>query len=148
MSRAFLLDTSVLSLLAPGRPALDAQLSGWLNRNGHRLYISTITIAKIEQGICKLRRNGGEARAGLLSQWLEALIESGAERIVPFDIEAARFAGNLSDHALAAGRHPGFADVAIAAVAGVHDLTILTLNARHFEPLGIAHFDPQIGPLP
>lgn len=84
MSKAYLLDTSVLSLLAPGRPALHDQLSGWLNRNGHRLYISTITIAEIEQGICKLRRNGGDARAALLSQWLEALIGpvcSGAVRI-------------------------------------------------------------------
>jgi predicted nucleic acid-binding protein len=147
LSKGYLLDTSVLSLLAPGRP-LEGPLSGWLSRNGHRLYMSTITIAEIEQGICKLRRHGADARAERLSGWLDALIESGAERILPLSIEAARLAGQLSDKAIAAGRYPGFADVAIAAIAGVHNILVLTLNGRHFAPLDINYLDPLAGPLP
>ena len=41
----------------------------------------------------------------------------------------------------AAGRAPGFADVAIAAAAS-RDLTILTRNLRHFAPLGVRAIDP------
>jgi toxin FitB len=36
---------------------------------------------------------------------------------LPFDLAAARIAGVLNDATLADGRHPGFADVAIAAIA-------------------------------
>ena len=67
-----------------------------------------------------------------------------ADRILPFDLGAARIAGMLmlSDAAQADGRHPGFADVAIAAIAKSRDLAILTLNLRHFDPLGVDARNP------
>ena len=65
-----------------------------------------------------------------------------ADRVLPFDLAAARIAGVLSDAALADGRHPGFADVAIAAIAKSRELVILTLNLRHFHPLGIDTLNP------
>jgi predicted nucleic acid-binding protein len=37
---------------------------------------------------------------------------------------------------------PGFADIAIAATARRHDLTILSHNARHFEPMDATVVDP------
>ncbi len=144
MSSGYLLDTSVLSLLAPGKPANDS-LAEWVRRHGDVLYFSAVTIAEIEQGVCKLRRAGGGERADRLGQWLETLIENGGERILPFDARTARIAGGLSDRALAVGRHPGFADVAIAATAVTHDLVLMTGNGKHFEPLGIAFSDPAEG---
>ena len=51
-------------------------------------------------------------------------------------------AGMLGDAARARGQYPGFADVAIAAIAKSNDLTVLTANLRHFELLGIAALDP------
>ena len=36
------------------------------------------------------------------------------ERVLPFDVAAARLAGKLTDKAHAAGHSPGFADIAIA----------------------------------
>lgn len=142
MSSGFLLDTSVLSLLAPGRPALDAGLAAWFNENSDGLYISAVTVAEVEQGICKLRRAGSGERADALARWLEALLDDGAERILSLDANVGRIAGGLSDRATAIGRHPGFADVAIAATAVAHDLTIVTRNGRHFAPLGVAFVDP------
>jgi len=59
----------------------------------------------------------------------------------------ARRAGALSDQAKAAGNHPGFADVLIAATATVHGLAVATLNARHFAPLGVDCVDPSAEPL-
>jgi predicted nucleic acid-binding protein len=57
-------------------------------------------------------------------------------------VPAARIAGALSDFARSKGQAPGFVDVAIAATAKCRGLTILTTNIRHFEPLGVAFFDP------
>lgn len=143
MSSGFLLDTSVLSLLASGRQPPDEALAGWLRDHSEVLYVSAVTVAEIEQGICKLRRAGGIERADLLMQWLDALLEDGSARILPLDAHVARVAGELSDKAVAIGRHPGFADVAIAATADAHDLVLLTRNGKHFEPLGVAFTNPS-----
>ncbi len=142
MSKGYLLDTSVLSMLAPGRTGLDPSLADWLRRHGDSLYLSAVTIAEIEQGIRKLRRGGATERAGNLTRWLDRVLATAADRVLPLDAEVGRDAGALSDHAMAAGRHPGFADVAIAATVRVHGLVLLTRNGRHFAPLGVAHLDP------
>lgn len=138
----YLVDTSILSALAPDKPALPEAFAAWLRRNSERLYLPCIAVAEIEQGICKLRRAGGTARARRLSAWLDGLIERYAERVLTLDAPASRLAGRISDEAIAAGRHPGFADVAIAALAQGADLTVLTRNARHFSPLGVPCSDP------
>lgn len=142
MRAGFLLDTSVVSLLAPGRPGLDAGLADWLRVHSDRLFLSAVTIAEIEQGIGKLRRAGGTDRAALLTGWLDALLRDGADRILPLDARSGRLAGALSDTAKATGRHPGFPDIAIAAIALANDLHLLTQNGRHFAPLGITFTDP------
>lgn len=67
-----------------------------------------------------------------------------AGRILPLGAQAARLAGQMSDAAMAQGRHPGFADVAIAALAQHAGLLLLTCNLRHFQPLGVACADPLI----
>lgn len=145
MSAGYLLDTSVVSLLAPGRPLSDETLVGWIRDHNDTLYVSAVTISEIEQGICKLRRAGGMERADALTRWLDALVDNGGDRILSFDARTGRIAGSLSDRAITAGRHPGFADVAIAATAIAHDLLLLTRNGKHFAPLGIAFNDPAKG---
>ena len=142
MSSGYLLDTSVLSLLAPGRSALKPELADWLRQKADALYLSAVTIAEIEQGICKLRRTGGTERADRLTEWLNELLITSSERILSLDGRVGREAGVLSDRALAIGRHPGFADIAIAATARAYGLILLTQNARHFAPLGVAIIDP------
>ena len=99
------------------------------------------------QGIGKLRRAGAIERADRLDRWLDGLLASYADRILPLDGKAARLAGEISDAAIAKGRHPGFADVAIAALAQHADLMLLTCNLKHFEPLGIACIDPLVEPM-
>ena len=146
MSAGYLLDTSVLSMLAPGRPALTPEVSRWMRDHADELYLSAVTVAEIEQGICKLRRTGGAERAERLTLWLDALLESAADRVLPLDGRVGRKAGALSDQALADGRHPGFADIAIAATAAAHDLILLTRNVRHFAPLRVAFRDPFEAP--
>lgn len=136
MSSGFLLDTSIVSLFAPGRPPLTPRLSSWFEHHQQELYLPAIAIAELEQGIAKLRRLGAVERAGRFSEWLDTWIATLADRVVSFDARVARIAGVISDRGLAVGRHPGFADVAIAATAAAHDLTVVTANGRHFTPLG------------
>jgi predicted nucleic acid-binding protein len=74
--------------------------------------------------------------------WFERILAVYADRVLSFDLAAARVAGTLGDAAQAAGRHPGFADVAIAAIAKARGLVVVTMNQRHFDPLGVEAFDP------
>jgi predicted nucleic acid-binding protein len=117
-------------------------IAAWFNERTDELFLSAITAAEIEAGISKLHRTGSLRRADELREWFENMLSFYADRVVPFDVGAARIACELSDAAQAGARHPGFADVAIAAIAKPNELVILTLNLRHFEPLGSETFNP------
>jgi len=119
-------------------------LATWLQAHHLALYLPAIAVAEMAQGISKLRRAGGTDRAERLDLWLDGLLALYAERILPLDAQAARLAGQLSDKAQAQGRHPGFADVAIAALAQHAGLRLLTCKLKHFEPLGVDCADPFV----
>lgn len=145
MFKGYLLDTSVISVLAPGRESLVAPpLAQWLQAHHQRLYLPAVAVAEMAQGIGKLRRAGGAERADRLDRWLDGLLATYADRILPLDAHAARLAGRISDAAMAQGCHPGFADVAIAALAQHNSLLLLTCNLKHFQPLGVACTDPLL----
>ena len=138
----YLVDTNVLSAGAPGRPERSTALIDWMDAHSDRLFLSAVTVMEIVDGIARLKRSGATTRAGSLEDWLQLVLHLYGDRVLPFGLSAARLAGELTDHARAAGHSPGFADIAIAATAGCHDLTILTRNLRHFEPLGVPAIDP------
>lgn len=127
---------------APGRREVTAGLADWLDAHSDGLFLSTVTVAEISDGITKLRRSGGLVRADRLDHWLDVVLHLYGDRVIPFDIPAAHLAGLLMDQARAKGQAPGYADLAIAATAGVHDLIVLTRNVRHFAPLGIPAINP------
>jgi hypothetical protein len=99
MSDRFLVDTDVLSAGAPSKAQAISQLIAWLDRNSERLYVSVVTIAEIEDGIAKSKRQGSTRKAARLREWLETLVHLYSPRILPFDLAAARIAGTLSDRA-------------------------------------------------
>ncbi len=138
----YLVDTNVLSAGAPGRAERSAELVEWMDVHSDVLFLSAVTVAEIFDGIAKLKRTGSASRAAILGDWLELVLHLYGERVLPFDVSAARLAGELTDKARVAGHSPGFADVAIAATAASHGMTILTRNLRHFTPLGIPAIDP------
>ena len=136
--QGYLLDTSVVSALAPGREAyLPSTFGEWLHLHDAQLFLPAIAVAELAQGIAKLHQSGGMERAQRVDRWLDGLIAGFADRILPFDAQAARLAGQISYAAMAQGKHPGFADVAIAALAQNARLLLLTRNLKHFEPLGV-----------
>ena len=138
----WLLDTDVLSAFAPGRHSIPPDAAAWFDDRTDELYLSAITAAEIEASIAKLFRTGATRRAETLRMWFDRIVAVYADRVLSFDLAAARVAGALGDAAQAMGRHPGFADVAIAAIAKAHELVVVTLNLRHFDPLGVEVFNP------
>ena len=142
---SYLLDTSVISMLAPGREEqLSTPIADWLRSHDALIFIPCIAVAALAQGISKLRGAGGATRADRLDQWLDALISGYGDRILTLDAVGARLAGRLSDEATAIGRHAGFADVAIAALAKNAGHLLLTRNLKHFEALGLECLDPML----
>lgn len=139
----YLVDTNVISAGAPSRIASPA-LVAWMDAHSATLFLSAVTIAEIEDGIIKARREGATRKAKDLAAWLETLLHLYDDRVLGFDTPTARLAGALSDRARAQGVAPGFADIIIAATAQFHGLTILSRNLKHFEPLGITVLDPFV----
>lgn len=138
----YLVDTNVLSAAAPDRRGRSGELIDWMDTHSDELFLFVVTVAEISGGIAKLERTGSAAKAAALRDWLELVLHLYGDRVLPFDVPAARFAGELTDKARASGHSPGFADVAIAATAWLRGLTVLTRNLRHFKPLGVAVVDP------
>jgi predicted nucleic acid-binding protein len=138
----YLLDTNVISGTAPGRPNRDIAVVRWLEARTDELFLSVVTVAEIEAGITFATRRDAYRKAAALSEWLDAVIHLYGDRVLPLGTHIARTAGRISGDARAAGLAPGFADIAIAATALHHGLTILTQNLRHFALLGVAVIDP------
>jgi toxin FitB len=131
-----LLDTDVLSALR--RPERDAKLEAWFKRQRESdLFLSVVTIGEIERGIQRQRAVNPEF-ARTLAAWLDAVMTLYGERILPFDLAAARRWGQLS--AQVGNDRP---DLMIAATALEHGLTVATRNITDFEPTGVATIDPS-----
>jgi predicted nucleic acid-binding protein len=132
----YVLDTNVVSALrVRGRhPAVEA----WARSVplGDQ-FVSAFTVAEIERGVIAKERADVDQGA-ILRRWLEDnVLPAFADRVLPFDLPAARV--------LAAFRVPEHApldDALIAAVARAAEMTVVTRNVRHFEPLGVAVVDP------
>ena len=139
----YLVDTNVISAAAPGRPVPSA-LVKWMDAHSDSLFLSVVTVAEIEDGIAKSRREGATRKSSNLVSWLETVLHLYGDRILAFDAPTARIAGAIADRARGQGHAPGFADIIIAATARCHGLTILSRNIRHFEPLGVAVLNPFV----
>lgn len=138
----YLLDTNILSALAPTRPRPSPALAEWLEARTDRLFLSVISIVEIEAGISKLHRLGSKARSDGLATWMEHILTMYGDRVLPFDLAAGQIAGAMTDRARSSGSNPGFADIALAATAQRHELLVLTANVRHFEAIGASHANP------
>jgi len=132
----FLIDTDVLSALAKRRR--DARVEAWLaeQRNAD-LFVSVVSIGEIERGIALQRRSNPEF-ALALSTWLDRLLAAYGDRLLPFDLAAARRWGELS-----ATVGNDSADLQIAATALENGLTVVTRNISDFAPTGVPVLDPS-----
>lgn len=139
----YLLDTNIVSMLDPRRHAQAPDLIAWLKENGASLFLSVMTIAEMEAGILKLRRERKAARADEIERLIAAILADFADRVLDVDLETARHIARLGERT---HRQPvALPDLIIAATAVRHGLIVLTRNMREFGRLGVKARDPVAG---
>src|SRR6185312_10380513 len=109
-SLMFLVDTNVISALAPSKRENFDQLVEWLDKNSSQLFLSVISAAEVRSGIAKAEREGATTKARRLTEWWESIEHLYAEKLLVFDLRCARVAGQILDDARA--HQPGFEDIA------------------------------------
>jgi toxin FitB len=132
----YLIDTNIISEVRKGRRC-DPQVAAWYRRmRDDDLFLSVLVIGEIHQGIERLRpRNPRRAHA--LEQWLEDLLQSFGDRVLPVDERAAQNWGRLN----ARDTFPVI-DSLLAATAEAHGLTLVTRNLKDLERSGVRCMNP------
>lgn len=141
-----LLDTNVISLLAPGRDRTSPTFASWLDgqERENPIYLSAVTIHEIEKGVGLLRIRGSVIKAEMLETWLAGLTAAYGDRILALDASVAACSGNLEAMAAAAGFNAGAADAMIAGTAKAYGLTVVTRNLKDFQVFGVAAISPEV----
>nr|WP_210261244.1 type II toxin-antitoxin system VapC family toxin [Enterovirga sp. DB1703] len=137
-----MLDTDIVSASSPTKAAYERHFVGWVEERSVRLYLSAVTIAEITTGTAKLKREHPGRRAKALAEWLESVVVTYGNRVLPVDVEIALGAGKRVDLLRSRGHQPGLPDAAIAATAIRHGLTVVTRNTRHFRVFDVPLLDP------
>lgn len=100
-------------------------------------FVTATTIAEIERGVLAKERSD-PAQGQILRRWFEErVLPAFADRVLPFDLPAARILATYR-----VPEHAPLDDALIAAIAQAADMTVATRNTRHFEPLGIPCLNP------
>jgi predicted nucleic acid-binding protein len=133
-----LLDTNVVSEAMKPEPNLAVR--SWLNEQAaETLYLSSVTFAELLFGIGALP-DGRRKKA--LAETLDGVLELFGDRVLPFDVEAARHYAGLAVKARAAGRGFPTPDGYIAAIAASKGFIIATRDISPFEAAGLAVVNP------
>lgn len=133
----FLIDTNVVSELRKGKKANAGVRAFWQQTDPAALFISVVTIGELRRGVENLRARGDLPQARQLEAWLDEVLTGYAERILDFDRDCAQIWGKLmSPHA----QHP--LDKQIAAIALLHDLTVVTRNTADYAGTGVKLLNP------
>jgi predicted nucleic acid-binding protein len=131
----YLVDTDVFSELRRSRRS--RHVVGWFGHvNATDLFLSVVTIGEIELGISR-QQHVNPVFAQQLADWLDLTLRAYGERILPLTVGIARRWGRL---AVQLGNKQ--LDLAIAATALEHGLTVVTRNVSDFEPTGVPVLNP------
>jgi predicted nucleic acid-binding protein len=119
----------------------EPRVVDWLDSQAaETLYLSTVSLAELLFGIASLPR--GRRKDGLERAFTETTAFLFADRLLPFDVAAARTYADVMSRARSAGRAIGVADGQIAAIAATRDLVIATRDATPFKAAGVQVIDP------
>jgi predicted nucleic acid-binding protein len=138
----YLLDTNVVSeQIRPRRDPGVERFLGEVDEAG--VFLSVITIGELRDGVERMRPS---PKRDELDLWLAFAVPARFDgRIVPVTLEIAEVWGRMAARHHASGYVMDTADGYIAATALVRGLTVVTRNARDFEPLGIPVLNPWSG---
>ncbi len=132
----WLLDTDVSSELRRGDRAHPG-VRAWVVRAAEdAVFTSVLVVGELRRG-AHLRRLRDPATANVLDAWIDRMVATYGDRILPVDRAVAARWGSLG----IPDRVPAV-DGLIAATALVHDLTLVTRHVRDMERTGVRILDP------
>jgi predicted nucleic acid-binding protein len=131
----YLLDTNVLSETRKKQP--DQHVISFLSKmDPSALYFSVLTLGELRKGVAMKGRTEPEI-ARQLSEWVDGLEFSFADRIVSVDAATASLWGRLS-----AERPRPVIGTLLAATASVHAMTLVTRNTADIGDIAIQILNP------
>ena len=135
----FVLDTNVVSELMRERP--NPEVLTWVNSQfTDTLFVTSVTEAEIRTGIATLPE--GARQRGLAATAERLFGVFFAERIVPFDSDAARAYAMLAAERRTAGRPISQSDCQIAAIARCRGAPVATRDVDDFGGIGVEVINP------
>ena len=133
----YLVDTNVISEARKGKKANPGVQKFFKAIEAEDLYLSVQTIGEIRRGLENIRHRGDLPQAKKLEKWLDMVVADYDDRILSFDEECAQVWGRLMSP-----RHEHPLDKQIAAIALIHDLTVVTRNVNDFRGTGLSLKNP------
>ena len=133
----WLLDTCVVSELT--RPEPSEPVLQWLAGHAGQSAIAAVSMGEMEHRLLRLPAG---ARKRRLQAWFEELCSQFEARILPTTAPVWREFGRLKNDLEQIGRTQDDLDMAIAATACCHKLTLVTHNVRHFQDTGLEIHNP------
>ncbi|MDP2882365.1 MAG: type II toxin-antitoxin system VapC family toxin [Azonexus sp.] len=132
------LDTNVVSETM--KPEPNPAVLAWLNDQvAETLYLSSVTLAELLFGVAAIPAG---RRKELLSQTLDGLLGLFRDRVLPFDIDAARHYAELAVRVRESGRGFPTPDGYIAAIAASRGFIVATRDVSPFQAAGLAVINP------
>lgn len=132
------LDTNVVSEAM--RPEPHPGMRAWLNDQvAETLYLSSVTVAELLFGIGALPAG---KRKDLLAQAFDGLMGLFRDRVLPFDIDAARRYADLAVTAKVAGRGFPTPDGYIAAIAASRGFIVASRDTAPYEAAKVTVINP------
>lgn len=132
----YLVDANVLSEAT--KPDPDERVVDWLRHHERSIAVDPIILGEVRFGALLLPKGARRAR-------LEAWFEEGVRRIecLAWDATVGLHWAELLARLRKRGRPMSIKDSLIAATALAHDLSLVTLNRRDFEPTRVRLVDPS-----
>ncbi|HVS20682.1 MAG TPA: type II toxin-antitoxin system VapC family toxin [Pyrinomonadaceae bacterium] len=144
---SLVIDNDVLTHWRNGRPAILAEIGGYIRRLKRPPALASITIFEalfgIENSLAKKRIS--EEVALEYRNRIDALTR--ASIILPFDKEAATIAAHVFARLSQSNRNAHWRDLFVAAIALAHKHGVATQNRRHFELIS-THLPEKYSTLP
>lgn len=134
------LDTNVVSEAM--KPEPHPAVLAWLNDQvAATLYLSSVTLAELLFGIGALPAG---RRKDMLAQTLDGLVGLFRDRVLPFDVDAARHYAGLAVTARSAGRGFPTPDGYIAAIAVSRGFIVASRDTAPYEAAGVTVINPWV----
>ena len=136
-----ILDTNVVSEAM--KPEPNPVVRAWLNdQAAATLYLSSVTLAELLFGIAALPSG---KRKEMLALTLEGLMGLFKDRVLPFDVEAARHYADLAVVAKVSGRGFPTPEGYIAAIAASRGFIVASRDTAPYEAARVTVINPWQG---